>query len=185
MKVAIYGAGNGGKMFSVLLKEQGHEVVYFIDDFEKGCVKPKQHNKLIPVLAAIFNNKIRLKIVEDFDAITFIHHTAFVYPTARIGKGTIIKPCCMIGNNVIIGKGCIIDSGVKIEHDSVINDGVFISVGSNVGSSVVVGKNSLIGIGCNIQTGVHIGKDCIICSGVTVFNNVLDGEKVKWRVALK
>ena len=45
----------------------------------------------------------------------FIHPTATVHPSARIGAGTTVGPNCSIGSDVVIGERCRIGSSVVIE----------------------------------------------------------------------
>jgi len=188
MRIAVYGAGNGGKLFSEIARQCGHEITCFIDDNKQGSIngcpiiRPDEFDASCPVIIAVMDNNIRLNLSKKYDVVTLIHPTAYVFPTAKIGKGVLIKPNASIGNNVEIGDCCIIDAGVCIEHDTILEEGVFISVGSNVGSSVRIGKRVLIGIGCNVVTGAEIGDDAVICSGATVFKKVSNGAKIRKRL---
>jgi len=179
MRIAIYGAGNGGKLWAEIAEECGHEVACFIDDFKEGCVKLDEYNGGYPIAPAIFDNNVRLSVLNKHRLIRLVHRKAHIFRSAEIGIGTLIKPFVMVGARTKVGRCCILDSNVTIEHDTNIEDGVFISVGSNIGSSVSIGEKTLIGIGCNIQTGVKIGKNCTICSGVTVLNDVSDNAIIK------
>ena len=73
-KIAIYGAGQGGHVLREAAEGCGFEVLYFIDDFKEGCVKPQNHDKSIPVACEIYDRKRRLEIRDmGFKMQTIIH----------------------------------------------------------------------------------------------------------------
>lgn len=74
----------------------------------------------------------------------WIHPTAWVSDTARIGKGVSIGAYTSIGDEAIIG------------------DYVDIKANCSVYPKSVVGDHTIIHSGCSIREGVKIGKRCII-----------------------
>ena len=79
-----------------------------------------------------------------------IDETAFVHPTAKIGKGT------ALGKNVVVSASCKIGDNVKIFHNTVLSD------------NVEVGDNSLIFQNVSIRENCKVGKRAIIHPGTVV-----------------
>jgi UDP-3-O-[3-hydroxymyristoyl] glucosamine N-acyltransferase len=179
LDVAVMGVSKGSEVLQTIAKEVGYTVKYLVDDFAEGAMRPEELPVNFPLVIGMFDNNRRLELGKKYNALTLIHPTAYIAPTAKIGKGTVIKQRASIGNNVVIGDMCVIDSGVVIEHDSIIHDGAQVTVGSVTGGFVEVGKASVVGLNCTLQTYVKIGKDCVICSGTTVLSDVPDGTRVK------
>jgi UDP-3-O-[3-hydroxymyristoyl] glucosamine N-acyltransferase len=82
-----------------------------------------------------------------------IDKTAFVHPTAKIGKGT------ALGKNVVVSAGCRIGDNVKIFHNSVLSDNVEIGDGSVIFQNVSVRENCKIGKRAVIHPGTVVGSD--------------------------
>ena len=185
MDVAVLGKSQGSHLLQTMAKECGHKVKYVVDDFCEGAMKPQELPSGFPLIVGLFDNRLRLELGKKFNTITLVHPSAYVAPTAKIGKGTIVKQRACIGDNVVIGENCIIDSGVIIEHDSFIGNGAQLTVGTVTGGFVKIDERTLVGLNCILQTKVNIGKDCIICSGAVVFSDVPDKTKIRSGVWIK
>lgn len=178
----VYGAGNGGHLWADIAEEAGIAIDGFVDDFDPKYLKP---DILLPqdeVVVAIYNNVRRLELVGQYNALTVVHPAAYIFKSAQIGNGVLVKPLVMVGARTVVEDGAILDSGVLVEHDSRICRGAYVSVGSRLGSSVEIGERTLVGINCTIQSGVKIGRDCTINSGAIVYTDVPDGKTVKPRM---
>ncbi|MBP6979341.1 MAG: UDP-3-O-(3-hydroxymyristoyl)glucosamine N-acyltransferase [Bacteroidales bacterium] len=118
--------------------------------------------------------------------------TAFISPSARIGKGTIIQPGAFIGNHVTIGDHCIIHSHVSIYDHCSIGNHVIIHANSVIGAdayyfqkkngsyrklescgSVTIEDHVEIGALCSVDRGVS-GNTIIRC-GTKLDNHVQVG----------
>lgn len=67
---------------------------------------------------------------------TFIHPSAFVAKSAKIGHGTVIFANCAVHSNTTIGNHCTLSALTTIGHDTVIGNHVFMATHVCVGSSV-------------------------------------------------
>lgn len=99
-------------------------------------------------------NKAFFKIVNQFFTPEFnlqgIDSTAFIHPTAKIGKNV------SLGKNVVISSGCVIGDNVKIFHNTVLHD------------DVIVGNNCLFFSNVSIREKCSIGNRVIIHPGTVV-----------------
>jgi len=94
---------------------------------------------------------------------TGIHKTAWIDPTARLGKDVSVGPFSVISEKVVLGDRVVIHSGVFI------------------GGSSSIGENTVIYPNVSIYEGMTIGKNVVLHSGVVVgsdgFGYVKDGDR--------
>jgi len=93
---------------------------------------------------------------------TGIHKTAWISPTARVGKDVSIAPFAVIGEGAVVGDRVAIHSGVF------------------VGDNSTIGEDTVIHANVSIYGNTTIGKRVVLHSGVVVgsdgFGYVRDGE---------
>jgi len=119
---------------------------------------------------------------------TFIHPTANIDKSCKIGIGTKIWINAQIRENVIIGNNCIIskdtyiDHGVNIGSNTKIQNGVSIYNGVTVEEDVFIGPNATFTndkiprafnmdweiIPTTIKKGASIGANATIICGITI-----------------
>ena len=81
----------------------------------------------------------------------FVHPSAVIDPTARVGRGVSIGACAVIGRDAEIGDGVrifpnvTIYDGVRVGAGSTIHSGVALREGTEVGQRVVVHNNAVVG----------------------------------------
>ncbi len=83
----------------------------------------------------------------------FIHPTALVDPSAKIGRGTKIWAFAQIRENAVIGKNCMIGNGAYIDAGVRIGDRV------NIHNKALLYRNLLIEDDCFIGPGVCFTND--------------------------
>ena len=83
----------------------------------------------------------------------FVHPSAWIDPSATIGKGVSIGPNAVIGANVDIGNNSIIESGVSIAPNVRIGSNTRIYPNTSIYHSVQIGDN------CIIHANAVIGSD--------------------------
>jgi len=89
----------------------------------------------------------------DSATATFIHPTAVVDPTARLGSGVRIGAHCVIGPSVTIGERTVIYPNVTVLDETIIGkDGL-------IWPGVVIRERTTIGDRCIIHSSVNIGSD--------------------------
>jgi UDP-3-O-[3-hydroxymyristoyl] glucosamine N-acyltransferase len=91
-----------------------------------------------------FNPELELIGIDD---------TAFIDPTAKLGKDT------AIGKNVVISAGCELGNNVKIFHNTVIGENVEIGNDTLIYPNITIRENCKIGSSVIIHSGTVIGSD--------------------------
>lgn len=104
--------------------------------------------------------------------LTFVHPTAYVSRSAKIGTGTIILANATVKNNVMIGTRNFINSGVNIDHDTVIGNDNFFAAHACLGSSITVGNVNFFGLNSSVRTPSVIGNYNRIGMCANVLNSI-------------
>jgi len=82
---------------------------------------------------------------------SFVHPSAVIDPSARLGEGVHVGACAVVGRNVRIGErvrlfpNVTVYDGVTIGDDTVIHSGVALREGTQIGARVRVHNNAVLG----------------------------------------
>lgn len=111
----------------------------------------------------------------------FIHDSAAIGPTAKIGAGTIICPFCRISNDCEIGDHVLVNGGSGVGHDAKVGSysallgSVSVNGNAHVGEGVTFGAGSMVYPGKRVGNGAKIGLGSIVLTnvreGATMFGN--------------
>lgn len=135
-------------------------------------------------LCAIGDNRARAKMVrlaEEFGwkAATFVHPTAIVDSTAKVGPGSFIGPLSTIAVNAEIGAHVVIDTHVSVGHNAVIKNYCTVSPGARITGYcrleeyVFVGCNSAFLPGTHVGDRAVVGANSLACRSVEADTTVL------------
>ncbi len=132
------------------------------------------------VIICIGDASVRYKILtelrnQEVKLGTFVHPSAYVAPTAKIGDGTIVCPFAFIGPFASVGSNCAINIGAVVGHDSVLGDSSVLSPGANVNGHAEVGKASFIGAGAIVSPKARLGAFGKLSAGSVLNLCVGDG----------
>ena len=109
---------------------------------------------------------------------TFVHPTAVVSATTRLGEGTIISTRAVVASHTTIGCHVRVNRGALIGHHAVIDDFVTIQPGANVGGCSHIGSGATVSMGAIVLDRVSIGEDAIVGAGAVVTKDVPPGVQV-------
>lgn len=102
-------------------------------------------------------NKSFFKVINKFFTPEFklegIDSTAFIHPTAKIGRNV------SLGKNVVISAGCILGDNVIIFHNTVLHSDVVIGKDCLIFANVSIREKCIIGNGVIIHSGTVVGSD--------------------------
>jgi hypothetical protein len=104
-----------------------------------------------------------------------IDPTAVLPTSIRVGNGTFINTCVVVGGASFIGEHVLINRAVSLGHHSLIGDLVSIGPGATLASNIRIGEGSVIGAGAVVLPNIQIGRDAVIGAGALVRKNVPDG----------
>ena len=133
------------------------------------------------------NNQNKMKergeLVKSYDIppekwFTFIHPSAFVAKSAKIGHGSVIFAHCAIHSNTIIGNHCTLSALTTVGHDTIIGDHVFMATHVCIGSSVSMGDYLFFGQNTTVTGSINIKGNNLIGLGACVLQDIKDSNKV-------
>jgi UDP-perosamine 4-acetyltransferase len=199
MQVVILGAGGHGKVVLDIIRAQGDcEPVGFVDAdtrltgtkvgglpvFGPLNVLPRlRQQKVTHAIVAIGDNRTRLRYAgavegEGFELINAIHPTAFVSPTARLGRNVAICPNASIITEARLADAVIINTGAIVEHECEIGEAVHVAPAACVAGRARVGAFAFIGMGAHIIQCLSVGDGATVGAGAVVLEDVPDGATV-------
>lgn len=183
-KVLVIGAGGHAKEVICTVKACGRGVLAVDDDPEKwgsdvlgvnvSAIDERRGNSAI---IAIGNNARRKERATGlhFRWETIVHPAAWVAPSAKVGRGSVVFAGAVVQPDVVIGDHVIVNSGATISHDCVIGDFAHIASGAHLAGGVQVGEGAFIGIGSSVIQRVRIGSWTTVGAGAAVIENLPDG----------
>lgn len=191
-KLNLIGASGHAKVIKDIAELAGYEVLGVYDDNPKlkelSRLKVKGNVASLPnfdseqfYFISIGNNRARQKISTKFQTLHYpkiTHPSSVVAESSSIKEGTalmagsIVNPCCNIGQH------CIINTGATIDHDCILEDFVHISPNATLSGNVSVGEGTHIGAGAVVIQGIRIGKWATIGAGTVVIRDIPDGYKM-------
>lgn len=151
-----------------------------------GNIKNHPVDKLAYYIMGIANLNYRKPIIEKFleqgaKFQRFVHPTAFVSSSARIGEGTVVGPFVNIGPNVTIGSFNLINSRCSLGHDTILGSFNFICPNVSFSGFTNIGDNNLFGINSATIPKISISNNNTVAAGMTLDKNVGSGETVFYR----
>jgi UDP-3-O-[3-hydroxymyristoyl] glucosamine N-acyltransferase len=127
-------------------------------------------------VVGISNLPFRYKMIEILQKnnaaiINFVHHSAVIADSAKMGCGNIIYPNCVIGPNAEIGNHNMIASYSCISHDCTIGNNNFFAAAILCGW-VNVGDNNNFNVRSAVIPHINIGSGNTIQAGMIVDKNI-------------
>ncbi len=129
----------------------------------------------------ISNPKKKRKIVELMDERnakfnSFIHPSAIIAQTSKIGRGCIIFPYSVCSCNSNLSDFITINLHSAVGHDVSIDSFTTVSSFVDLTGKVKVGKEVLIGSGARFLPSVMIGDCSLIGAGAIIYKSVPKGK---------
>ncbi len=125
---------------------------------------------------AIGDNQIRHRIYQKYNQyhnwVSVIHPFAYVHPSVKIGKGSIIMAGAVVQPDTIIGDQVIVNTSASIDHDCKIGDYSHIAPGVHLAGGVDVREGAFFGISSSAVPYVKVGEWSIIGAGSVVVNDI-------------
>lgn len=145
---------------------------------------PKTHHLLVALSAAagkkhLNSNKIKQVKSLGYPLYSFIHSTAFIAPSAKIGENVLIFPHAIIEPRVKIQDGVFVRSGAYVSHETEIGAYSYLAPKATFSGKVVTGDHCFFGTNSTIRDRVTIGHDVIVGAGAVVLHNLKNEAVIK------
>ncbi len=197
MDIVILGAGGHGKVvLDILRASNEYNVIGFLDADRSlagstigdipvlGAMnllpKLRQQRKIAGAIVAIGDNRTRHRYAtllesEGFTLASAVHPTAFVSPTATLGKNVVVGPNASVITEARIGDCTIVNTGAIVEHECEVGEAVHVAPGAVLAGRVRVGAFAFIGIGAQVIQCMAVGEGATVGAGAVVIADVPAG----------
>lgn len=193
--IYVIGSGGHSKVVMDVIKSCGFKIAGLIDDdplthgsFVNGIEVKGDLSFLIKKcqitpcygVVAIGNGEVRKKVADKlfsiprmkFDWMSFVHPSANIAPSVRLGEGAVVMAGVSINANASVGNHCILNTNSSIDHDCIIGNFSHVCPGSNLAGSVKIGAFTTIGTGSKIIPGVRIKDQVFLGAGCVVIKDL-------------
>lgn len=192
MILGIYGSGGCGREARELADILGtwEETVFIDDTVESGIFKglkrmpfeifcgtyDKENTEVIIALGETEHKRnLYNKVKEEGYAFAnLIHPGAWISPSAKIGRGIILKAGSMISCDTAIGDNIGIESFVTVGHDCAIGAHCYFAPGVFIGGRSEIGSGTYIGTHVAIKEKTKIGSNSVVGMGSVVQRDIPD-----------
>lgn len=124
----------------------------------------------------------RSKLLESFQIpihkfYNFIHPTATISRSAKIGFGNAIHAGCVINSNAILGNHNTLNSNCLIGHDTSLGNNNFFAAHSCIGSNTKIKDCVFVGLNAAVNNMITVESNVMIGMGSNVIKDV-DGDQL-------
>ncbi len=186
--ILIYGAGDQGQVVAEAADLAGFDLAGFLDDRVApgtivGSWQVLADDPQCPLIVGIGDNmtrwtRSRAAIESGRPLATIVHPSAWVSPTAELGRGVFVGPNAVVHVGAHVEDGAIINSAAVVEHHCHIQAGAHVAPNATLCGCVRVGRCTLIGAGAVVLPVVTVGEEVVVGAGSVVTGDVPDGVTV-------
>lgn len=121
--------------------------------------------------------KLRSELRDSFNIpkekyLNFIHPSAYVAKSVKMGFGNILLANCVINSNVVLGDFNTFNAACLVGHDTIMGSSNFCAAHTCIGSGLNIGNMNFFGINCCIKNKVTMGDCNLIGQCANVVKNV-------------
>lgn len=104
--------------------------------------------------------------------LSFIHPTAYIAKSVKMGQGNIILAQSVLNSNVTLGNFNTLQSGILVGHDTKFGDNNFLAAHTCIGSNIKIGNGNFWGLNCCVKNFVQMCDYNLIGQCANVVKNV-------------
>lgn len=138
-------------------------------------IKDKHQYQYFPGFGLnLLERKQVLEILDsnNLDVVSYIHPTAQVHKTAKIGKGAVIMNFSTVMQNVEIGNHCIIEMYCLLSHNSSLGNNCIIHSGSMIAGATKIGDNCMFNFKSSALNRLEICDNVTVGAASTITKNI-------------
>jgi len=191
--IIIVGAGGFGREVYVCAKESfpnnQYKIKGFIDDNSNalndynldigiigsisGYIPDEQDRFLIAVGNVNTKKSIITKLKEkDIKYLNLIHSSAIIFDTARIGKGVIICPFCLVSDNAQLDDFVLMNAYSSCGHDTKVGKYCILSPYATLNGFVVLEDEVFLGTHATVTAYKKVGYQSKVSANSVVMRDV-------------
>lgn len=174
-----YDINKGGAELNIkgiIVDNHSNDISLPYDLLYLGSIKNYIPRKNEVFLVCIGENPGRKKVIDLLEGkganfYSYISSLAYVNPTAKIGKGIIITPFCIVNANADLGDHVLMGAYSAIGHDSKVGDHAVLYPYAAINGNCTIGKNLIMGTKATVFPKINMGDNCVITTHSYVKKN--------------
>jgi UDP-perosamine 4-acetyltransferase len=107
-----------------------------------------------------------------------VHPSAYLYPSATLGRGVHVFPLAHVGADAVLGDGALVNTAAIVDHDVVLEPGAVVLPGARLSGRVRICRDATVGAGAVLLPDVVVGPGAFVGAGAVVLRSVEAGETV-------
>jgi sugar O-acyltransferase (sialic acid O-acetyltransferase NeuD family) len=104
--------------------------------------------------------------------LSFVHPTAIVAPTARLGAGTIVCPLAVVSDAVSLGGCTLVNYHASLGHDATTGDYCVLSPNAALGGHAHLADDVFLGLSASVGPGRRIGARSKVAANSVALGDV-------------
>ena len=93
---------------------------------------------------------------------TYIHPSAFIAATAKLGDGVVVCPFSTINAHAEVSNNTLVNVGCSVGHESIVGESCVLSPGSIINGAAKLGARSFMGTRSTVFPAVTVGEQSVI-----------------------
>lgn len=120
---------------------------------------------------------IRRRVAADLESrggrfVTFVHPSALVARSARLGAGTLVCPLAVVSDRVVTGRCTLINYHASLGHDSATGAYCVLSPNAALGGHAVLGEDVFLGLSASVGPGRRVGDRSKVAANSVALSDV-------------
>jgi len=176
MEKALIGYGGHARE---VMAQMGSKITCFVDDefVTEDCLPlsffdPEKFEVMIAIASSSDRARVAERLPKKTKYFTFIHPTALIMESVKVGKGGFVGAYSILTTNIEIGDHFILNRGNHIGHDCKIGDFFSMMPSSVIGGNVIVGDRVYMGSCSNVREKIQICSDVIVGMNSAVVKDI-------------
>ena len=99
---------------------------------------------------------------------TIVHPSAFVSPSARLGRGVFVKMQSIVSTEAVLEDNVFVQSDAIIGHDVRVGRHTQVSAYTHVAGHALVGERCYLGVRASVREECQMGDDVVLAMGAVV-----------------
>ena len=99
---------------------------------------------------------------------TIVHPSAFVSPSARLGRGVFVKMQSIVSTEAVLEDNVFVQSDAIIGHDVRVGRHTQVSAYTHVAGHASVGERCYLGVRASVREECQMGDDVVLAMGAVV-----------------
>lgn len=190
MRLAVYGTGGSGREVHEIVsamdpaRERWEEVV-FVDDVTDA--RELYGSRVMPFeeLASLYGpDEVEFVIAvgeptsrellfdraaaRGYGFATIVHPSAFVSPSARLGRGVFVKMQSIVSAEATLADNVFVQADAIVGHDVTVGPHTQISAFSHIAGHASLGARCYLGVRASVREECQMGDDVVLAMGAVV-----------------